>query len=87
MRTVPGAADVGLSTTGQRPELQVDLNRALAGILGVSVGDVAQSLRPAFAGLHAGDWVDPDRARLATSRCACARSRALISPTFRNSRS
>jgi HAE1 family hydrophobic/amphiphilic exporter-1 len=59
MRSVPGAADVGLSTTGQRPELQVDLNRPLAGTLGVSVGEVAQSLRPAFAGLHAGDWVDP----------------------------
>jgi len=59
MRTVPGATDVGLSTTGQRPELQVDLNRPLAGTLGVSVGEVAQSLRPAFAGLHAGDWVDP----------------------------
>jgi HAE1 family hydrophobic/amphiphilic exporter-1 len=56
---VPGAADVGLSSKGQRPELQVDLNRGLAGTLGVTVGQVAQSLRPAFAGLHAGDWVDP----------------------------
>ena len=25
----------------------------------MSVGQVAQSLRPAFAGVHAGDWVDP----------------------------
>jgi len=57
--SIPGAADVGLSTKGQRPELQVDLNRGLAGTLGVTVGQVAQSLRPAFAGLHAGDWVDP----------------------------
>jgi HAE1 family hydrophobic/amphiphilic exporter-1 len=59
MRTVRGAGDVGLSTKGQRPELQIDLNRGLAGTLGVTVGTVAQSLRPAFAGLHAGDWVDP----------------------------
>lgn len=59
MRTVRGAGDVGLSTKGQRPELQVDLNRGLAGTLGVTVGTVAQSLRPAFAGLHAGDWIDP----------------------------
>ncbi len=57
--SVPGAADVGLSTKGQRPELEVDLNRGLAGTLGVTVGQVAQSLRPAFAGVHAGDWVDP----------------------------
>jgi HAE1 family hydrophobic/amphiphilic exporter-1 len=59
VRSIPGAADVGLSTKGQRPELEVDLNRGLAGTLGVTVGQVAQSLRPAFAGLHAGDWVDP----------------------------
>jgi HAE1 family hydrophobic/amphiphilic exporter-1 len=59
VKSVPGAADVGLSTKGVRPELQVDLNRGLAGTLGVSVGQIAQSLRPAFAGVHAGDWVDP----------------------------
>jgi HAE1 family hydrophobic/amphiphilic exporter-1 len=59
VRTVHGAGDVGLSTRGQRPELQIDLNRGLAATLGVSVGTVAQSLRPAFAGVHAGDWVDP----------------------------
>ena len=27
--------------------------------LGVSVGQLAQSLRPAFAGVDAGDWIDP----------------------------
>src|SRR3984957_2817781 len=59
VRAVPGAADVGLSNRGERPELHIDLDRALAGQLGVSVADVAQSLRPAFAGVHAGDWVDP----------------------------
>ncbi len=56
---VPGTTDVGLSTKGQRPELQVELNRGLAGTLGITVGQVAMSLRPAFAGVHAGDWVDP----------------------------
>ena len=34
-------------------------NRGLAGTLGLTVGQVAQSLRPAFAGIDAGDWVDP----------------------------
>ncbi|HEY4671167.1 MAG TPA: efflux RND transporter permease subunit, partial [Gemmatimonadaceae bacterium] len=59
VRTVPGAVDVGLSTKGQKPELSVDINRGLAGTLGITVAQVAQSLRPAFAGIKAGDWVDP----------------------------
>ncbi|MBA3342811.1 MAG: efflux RND transporter permease subunit [Gemmatimonadaceae bacterium] len=59
VQQVPGAVDVGLSTKGQKPELNVELNRGLAGTLGVTVGQVAQSLRPAFAGIKAGDWEDP----------------------------
>ncbi len=34
VRQVPGAVDVGLSTRGQKPELEVQLDRALAGSLG-----------------------------------------------------
>ncbi len=56
---VPNAVDVGLSSKGQKPELNVELQRGLAGSLGITVGQVAQSLRPAFAGIDAGDWVDP----------------------------
>ncbi len=56
---VPSVVDLGLSTKGQKPELNVELNRGLAGSLGVTVGQVAQSIRPAFAGLDAGDWIDP----------------------------
>ena len=59
VRKVPGAVDVALSSKGQRPELNVELNRGLAGSLGVTVGQVAQALRPAFAGIDAGDWQDP----------------------------
>ncbi|MBI3790802.1 MAG: efflux RND transporter permease subunit [Gemmatimonadetes bacterium] len=59
VRQVKGAVDIGLSTKGQKPELNVELNRGLAGSLGMSVGQVAQSLRPAFAGIKTGDWVDP----------------------------
>lgn len=59
-RTVPGASDVGLSTRGQKPELEVHVDRGVAGSLGVTVATVAQSLRIAFAGLHAGDWIDPE---------------------------
>lgn len=59
VRGVPGAVDIGLSTKGQKPELEVQVDRSLAGSLGVTVGQVAQALRPAFAGIDVGDWVDP----------------------------
>ena len=55
----PGAVDISLSTKGQKPELDVQLDRGLAGSLGVTVGEVAQALRPAFAGIDVGDWIDP----------------------------
>jgi len=59
MKRVPGTTDIGLSTKGQKPELDVELHRGVAGSLGITVGQVAQSLRPAFAGIDAGDWEDP----------------------------
>ncbi len=59
VRQVPGAVDVGLSTKGQKPELDVEIDRSLAGSLGVTIGQVGQALRPAFAGIDAGDWIDP----------------------------
>ena len=59
VKQVPGAADVGLSTKGQKPELEVNVDRGLAGALGLTVGQVAQALRSAFAGVNAGTWVDP----------------------------
>jgi HAE1 family hydrophobic/amphiphilic exporter-1 len=60
MQQVPGAADVAIETKGRRPEVEVELDRALAGSLGVDVLQVAQSLRPAFAGIDAGDWLTPE---------------------------
>src|SRR5688572_4136062 len=59
VQKIPGAVDIGLSSKGQKPELNVELNRGVAGSLGVTVGQVAQSLRPAFAGIDVGDWIDP----------------------------
>ncbi len=58
-RTVPGAVDVSLSARGPREELTVDIDRGLAGSMGLSVGQVGQAMRAAFAGIKAGDWVDP----------------------------
>jgi HAE1 family hydrophobic/amphiphilic exporter-1 len=57
--STPGAVDVGLSTRGQKPELNVRVNRGLAGTLGVNLSQLANSLRFAFAGVDAGTWVDP----------------------------
>jgi HAE1 family hydrophobic/amphiphilic exporter-1 len=59
LATVPGAVDVGLSQQEPKDELQIELNRGLANSLGISVGDAAQALRVAFAGVEVGDWVDP----------------------------
>ncbi len=59
VKTVPGATDVGLSTRANRDELVIEPKRGLAGSLGLMLGQVAQSLRPAFAGIDAGDWIDP----------------------------
>jgi HAE1 family hydrophobic/amphiphilic exporter-1 len=59
VKQIPGAVDIGISSKGQKPELNVELNRGVAGSLGVTVGQVAQSLRPAFAGIDVGDWIDP----------------------------
>lgn len=59
MRGIPGAVDVGLSEQEPKDELKIDLDRGLANALGISVGDAAQALRVAFAGVEAGDWVDP----------------------------
>ncbi|MGS0756446.1 efflux RND transporter permease subunit, partial [Roseateles sp. GG27B] len=59
LRGVKGAVDVGLSEQDPQDELQIELNRGLANSLGISVGDAAQALRVAFAGVEVGDWVDP----------------------------
>jgi hydrophobic/amphiphilic exporter-1 (mainly G- bacteria), HAE1 family len=59
VRQVPNAVDISLSSKGQKPELNVELHRGVAGSLGITVGQVAQALRPAFAGIDAGDWEDP----------------------------
>jgi HAE1 family hydrophobic/amphiphilic exporter-1 len=59
MKKIPGAVDVGLSEQDPKDELKIELDRGLANQLGISVGDAAQALRVAFAGVEVGDWVDP----------------------------
>jgi len=59
LRQVPGAVDVGLSQQEPQSELQIELDRGMANALGISVAEVANTLRVAFAGVEVGDWVDP----------------------------
>ena len=59
LRKVPGAVDVGLSEQDPQQEMKIELDRSLANTLGISASDAAQALRVAFAGVEAGDWVDP----------------------------
>jgi HAE1 family hydrophobic/amphiphilic exporter-1 len=47
VRQVPGAVDVGLSTKGQKPELEVELNRSLAGSIGVTSCSMSSPSRSA----------------------------------------
>ena len=50
---------MSLSARGPRDELTVEIDRGLAGSLGLTVAQVGQAMRVAFAGIDAGDWVDP----------------------------
>lgn len=59
LRQVPGAVDIGLSQQDPQSELQIELDRGMANALGISVAEVANALRVAFAGVEVGDWVDP----------------------------
>jgi hydrophobic/amphiphilic exporter-1 (mainly G- bacteria), HAE1 family len=51
LRKVPGAVDVDSSLVVGKPEIVADVNRARAGDLGVTVADVAQSLRLLVGGV------------------------------------
>jgi multidrug efflux pump subunit AcrB len=59
LRQVKGAVDVTLSQQDPKDELQIELDRGLSNMMGISVGDAATALRVAFAGIEVGDWVDP----------------------------
>ncbi|HEY9109688.1 MAG TPA: efflux RND transporter permease subunit [Roseateles sp.] len=59
MAGIKGAVDIGYSEQDPQNELQIELDRGLANQMGISVNDAAQALRVAFAGVEAGDWIDP----------------------------
>ena len=57
-RQVPGAVEMQSSLEARKPELVVDINRDLAGNLGVSVGSVSSALRTVLSGTEAGTFED-----------------------------
>jgi len=60
VRATPGAVDVETSSKSAKPQLAVELKRELASDLGISLGQVAQTLRPLLAGEAVGSWRGPD---------------------------
>ncbi len=87
VRQVPGAVDVGLSTRGQKPELEVELRarpRRLAGTLGRRRWR-SRCTRPSPASTPATG--STPRARPATSWCGSRPRRAAAPPTWRGCRS
>jgi HAE1 family hydrophobic/amphiphilic exporter-1 len=56
LRKMPGVVDVDSSLTGGKPQIGVTIDRAKAGQLGVSVADVANTLRLLVAGQKVSDY-------------------------------
>ncbi|HYG09069.1 MAG TPA: efflux RND transporter permease subunit [Pyrinomonadaceae bacterium] len=50
MQTIPSVVDIDSSLISGKPELRIEIDRARAADLGVSVGDIAQSLNTMVAG-------------------------------------
>ncbi|MBI5709200.1 MAG: efflux RND transporter permease subunit [Candidatus Eisenbacteria bacterium] len=58
VRDVPGLVELKSSLEARKPEWVVHVDRDLAADVGLSVGQVANVLRPVLAGEKAGDWED-----------------------------
>lgn len=59
VRETPGAIEADSKMAEERPELRIDLRRELASDIGLGVGSLAGTLRPALAGQKATSWEDP----------------------------
>ncbi|MGZ5194344.1 MAG: efflux RND transporter permease subunit [Ramlibacter sp.] len=60
IRTVPGLVDLDSSVKPDKPVIQVDVKRDAASDLGLSVAQIAGSLRTLVAGQTVGNWRAPD---------------------------
>jgi CzcA family heavy metal efflux pump len=59
VRTVPGATDVQVSREDNLPELRVQIDRERAGILGISVAQIANTINTMIDGSVASLYTDP----------------------------
>jgi HAE1 family hydrophobic/amphiphilic exporter-1 len=60
IRDVPGLVDLDSSVKPDKPTIQIDVKRDAASDLGLSVAQVASSLRTLVAGQTVGNWRAPD---------------------------
>ena len=60
IRNVPGLVDLDSSVKADKPVIQVDVRRDAASDLGLSVSQIAASLRTLVAGQTVGNWRAPD---------------------------
>lgn len=59
VRNTPGAIEAESGMEEEQPEVRIDVRRNLANDIGLGVGSLARTLRPAFAGQKASNWEDP----------------------------
>jgi hydrophobic/amphiphilic exporter-1 (mainly G- bacteria), HAE1 family len=59
VRRTPGAIEAESGLEEERPEVEIDIHRDLSSELGIGVGAIAQTLRPALAGQKVSTWEDP----------------------------
>ena len=60
IRAIPGLVDLDSSVKADKPVIQVDVRRDAASDLGLSVAQIAASLRTLVAGQTVGNWRAPD---------------------------
>ena len=60
VRSVPGATDVQVSREDNLPELRVRIDRERAGVLGISVAQIANTINTLIDGTVASLFTDPD---------------------------
>ncbi len=87
VRRTPGAIEAESGLEEERPEVRIDLRRDLASEMGVGVGALAATLRPALAGQKASTWEDPERRAARRDRAAAARGAASRSSSSQRCRS
>ncbi|QDQ25368.1 efflux RND transporter permease subunit [Chitinimonas arctica] len=60
LKRVKGLTDVQTSLRAAKPSVDIEVNRELASAVGLSVGQVGESLRPLVAGDKVTTWKSPD---------------------------